>query len=56
MKFTCDNMRTWTDVQQENVKTKSWTTEFEPFFILECSDFDYAFLKLKYGEKIWPNT
>ncbi len=56
MKFICDGMKTWELVQQEGIKIKSWTTEFSQAFILECEDFDYTFLKLKYGEKIWPET
>ena len=56
MKFICDGMKTWELVQQEGIKIKSWTTEFSQAFMLECEDFDYTFLKLKYGEKIWPET
>ena len=54
MMFACKGLKVWQDVQKEGIKITSWTTEFDPRLMLECSDFDYAYLKLKYGEKIWP--
>ena len=52
--FACKGLKVWEDVQKEGIKITFWTTEFDPRLMLECSDFDYAYLKLKYGEKIWP--
>ena len=50
MMFACKGLKVWEDVQNRS----SAEIYIDPRLMLECSDFDYAYLKLKYGEKIWP--
>lgn len=54
IKFQCKNYRTWVNVQLEftDYNIKSYTTEFNPEFLLATDKETYFLIKLNFGELV----